>query len=230
MKFLDEKVLIPLIFVVLGWVLAQGTAMVKDWWTTWKLKRGLLHELEDIKEQMCRVVLIYERKIQIFSHKAIEPSASIEIHNYFFKQYYKEVFARLNRSQRLSYQLIHGCLDNLNKMNEDLGKFIVETYKEIKTTKDIDVISGDFDSYGDRVVAIYKSAMELKWHIDYHLNNPKNPKLDNMGPMHESYLKFQAELHKRVQEIIEKAKKLKKEDFHKIYDPGFFDRSNRSNK
>jgi hypothetical protein len=173
MKFLDEKVFIALISVGFGWVLAQGTALLKDWWTAWKLKRGLLHELEDIKEQICRITLIYERKIQIFSHKGIEPSVSIEIHNFFFKQYYKEVFSRLNRAQRLSYQLIHGCLDSFNQQNEELKKFILETYKGIKTNKDMDVIAHTFEFWGDQVVAIYKSAKELQWHIEYHLKNQK---------------------------------------------------------
>jgi hypothetical protein len=227
MKFLDEKVFIALISVGMGWVLAQGTALIKDWWTAWKLKRGLLHELEDINEQIDRIALIYERKIQIHSHKGIEPSVSIEIHNYFFKQYYKEVFSRLNRAQRLSYQLIHGCLDSLNQKNEELKKFIVETYKIIKNTKDKDVIAQTFEFWGDQVVAIYKSAKELQWHIQYHLKNQKYPALDIMGPMHESYLKFQEELEKNVGKILEHAKTLKVEDFNKIYDEAFFAKSDR---
>jgi hypothetical protein len=226
MLFLDEKVFIALISVGTGWLLAQGTALIKDWWTARKLKSGLLNELEDIKEQICRIALIYERKIQIHSHKGIEPSVAIEIHNFFFKQYYKDVFSRLNRPQRLSYQLIHGSLDSINQKNEELKKFIVEAYKVIKNTKDQKVIAQTFEFWGDQVVAIYKSAKELQWHIEYHLKNEKHPVFDIMGPMHESYLKFQEELEKNVKRIIEQAKTLKAEDFNKIYDESFFAKPN----
>jgi hypothetical protein len=46
----------------------------------------------------------------------------LPIHNMFFKQYYKDVFSQLNREQRLSYQLIHATLDNLNDKNQNLAK------------------------------------------------------------------------------------------------------------
>jgi hypothetical protein len=101
----------------------------------------------------------------------------------------------------------------------------VETYKVIKNVKDENVIANTFDFWGDQVVAIYKSAKELQWHIEYHLKNRKHPAFDIMGPMHESYLKFQEELEKNVKRIIKQAKTIKVEEFNKIYDESFFAKS-----
>ncbi|AIS96296.1 hypothetical protein BTHA_1281 [Burkholderia thailandensis MSMB59] len=140
----------------------------------------------------------------------------------FFKQYYKEAFPHLNRSQRISYQLIHANLDNLNKKQEDLAKFTEESYKDVKTNPDDQKSLSIIEMWGDRVIALYKTTMAVRWHIDYHLRNPTCPAFDLMGPMHESYVKFEHELDQEVELIIEKAKTLKRENFEKIYDANIF--------
>jgi len=221
---MEEKVVISLISVLVGWMLAQGTTFAKDFWTARKLKKGLLHELEDIKEQLQRVVMIHRRQLQIYALKGMEPTASLPVHNMFFKQYYKDVLSRLNREQRLSYQLIHATLDSLNKKNEDLAKFSEDLYKELKGSKDNATIGRAVGLWGDRVVALYKTAMDVLWHIEYHLKNAKKPSFDLMGPMHKSYLRFEQELDQGVKTIIDKAKDLKKEDFEKIYDEKLFEK------
>ena len=55
-KSMEEKIVISLISVGVGWLLAQGTAFAKDYLATWKLKKGLSQELVDVKEQMQRVI------------------------------------------------------------------------------------------------------------------------------------------------------------------------------
>lgn len=228
MNFIDEKVLISLISVGVGWLLAQGTSLAKDLWGAQKLKRGLLHELEDIKEQMHRVLILYARQLQIYALNGIEPSASIPIYNMFFKQYYKDVFSRLNRDQRRSYQLIHASLDTLNKKNEDFAKFTGEIYKDLKDSKDDTAIQRAVGLWGDEVTVLYMTAKEVLWHVDYHLKNKRNPALDLMGPMHKSYLKFAEELRHEVKKIIEQGKNLNREDFAKVYDEAIFEKSNSS--
>ena len=219
---MEEKVVISLISVAVGWLLAQGTAFFKDWWAARKLRTGLLTELEDIQDQLQRVVMIHSRQLQIFALKGMEPTAALPVQNMFFKQYFKETFSHLNRSQRISYQLIHANLENLNKKNEDLAKFAEESYKDLKTKPDEQKTLSIIEAWGDRVIALYKTAMDVRWHIAYHLRNPKSPAFDLMGPMHESYVKFEQELDQEVKLIIEKAKGLKKEDFERIYDAKAF--------
>jgi hypothetical protein len=217
-----ENVIISLISVATGWLLAQGTAFIRERWAARKLKAGLLTELEDIQDQLQRVVLIHRRQLQIYALKGLEPTAALPIPNMFFKQYFKEVFSHLNRSQRISYQLIHASLEDLNKKNDDLAKLAEESCKDLRTKPDERKTASMLEVWGDRVIVLYKTAMDVRWHIAYHLRNPKSPAFDLMGPMHESYVKFEHELEQEVKDIIEKAKKLKKEDFEKIYDEKAF--------
>lgn len=219
---MEEKVIISLISVAMGWLLAQGTVFFKDWWAARKLRAGLLTELEDIQDQLQRVIMIHGRQLQIFALKGMEPTASLPIQNMFFKQNFKDAFSHLNRSQRISYQLIHASLDNLNKKNEDLAKFAEKSYEDIKLKPDDQKTLATIEVWGDRVIALYKTAMDVRWHIAYHLRNPKSPAFDLLGPMHESYVKYEQELDQEVKDIIEMAKKLKKEDFEKIYDEKTF--------
>ncbi|MGH8830459.1 MAG: hypothetical protein ACREXV_05130 [Polaromonas sp.] len=222
---MDSKVLISLVSVALGWMLAQGTALAKEWWAARKLRSGLVTELEDIQDQLQRVILIHSRHLQIFALKGMEPASALPIQNMFFKQYFKEAFSRLNREQRISYQLIHASLENLNKKNEDLAKFAEDAYKDLRLSPDEKKKLAIINVWGDRVIALYKTAMQVRWHIAYHLRNPATPGFDIMGPMHESYVKFEEELDAEVKTILEKAKGLKMEDFEKVYDSNAFARN-----
>ncbi len=216
-----EGVLISLISVAVGWLLGQGTAIAHDWRAARKLRAGLLTELYDIQDQLQRVILLHHRQLQIFALRGMEPSAALPIQNMFFKQYFKDAFSHLNREQRISYQLIHASLESLNNQNEQLADFFAETYKDLRMSPDGNRQSA-IDYWGDQVIAVYKSAMTVRWHIAYHLRYPKSPAFDIMGSMHESYVKFVQELDHEVKDIIEKAKKLKREDFDKIYDEKAF--------
>jgi hypothetical protein len=171
---MEEKVVISLISVAMGWLLAQGTTFIKDWWAARKLKAGLLTELEDIQDQLQRVVLIHSRQLQFYAIKGMELTAALPIPNMFFKQYFKDAFSHLNRNQRISYQLIHASLEHLNKKNEDLAKFAEESYKDLKLKHDDQKIVSTIEVWGDRVIALYKTAMEVRWHIAYRIS-PSQP-------------------------------------------------------
>jgi hypothetical protein len=220
---MDEKIIIVLFSVFVGWLLAQSTEFAKNWWAGRSTKNGLVTELHDIQDQLQRVVLIHSRQLQIFALNGMEPSAALPVPNMFYKQYFKEAFSHLNREQRISYQLIHASLENLNKQNESLAKFFEESYKDLRISPDDNKRLSTIKVWGDRVIALYKITMDIRWHINYHLENPESPAFDIMGSMHESYLKFQQELDQNVKDIIENAKKqLKIEDFENIYDEKMF--------
>ncbi len=167
-SYLDNRVVIALIAVVIGWALAQGTVLVRDFYRSWRLKRALLEELED-------------------------------------------------------FQLIHGTIDSLNEGNREISNFIratSEKLKELKKNKD------EFDStvedWGNRVKALYYMARDAMFHIDFHLRNRKSPVLDFLGPMHQSYLRFNEEVKLEIENVIVDARKLNREDFEKFYDDKLF--------
>lgn len=202
---MDEKVVLSLVSVGFGWFIAQATSYVKVWWLAKNLRSGLLMELEDIQDQLQRVVLIHTRHLQIFGLKGAEATTSLPVSNMFFKQYFKDAFPYLNREQRISYQLIHSSLDELNEKSMKLGKFVEDKFPGSKTSSNDDETLKLVLSWGDKVTMIYKSTMILRWHIAYHLENRDRPKFDILGPMHESYLKFEDELNEKVKTILEKA-------------------------
>ncbi len=219
---MEEKILISLVSVALGWLFSQGTVFAKDWWAARKLRAGLLTELEDLEAQLQSVVVMHIRHLQIYANKGMEPAASLPIQNMFFRQYFKDAFSHLNREQRISYQLIHSTLENLNNKHETMAKLLEEFHEKHTTSPDDERTLATINVWGDRVIAAYKTAMVVRWHIAYHLRNPKTPGFDFKGPMHESYLKFEQELDDEVKLILEKAKGIKREEFERIYDPKTF--------
>jgi hypothetical protein len=219
---MDTKVLISLVSVALGWALAQGTALAKDWLAARKLRAGLLTELEDIQAQLERVLMIHMRHLQIVTLKGMEPSSSLPVHNMFFRQYFKEAFSFLNREQRLSYQLIHTSLENLNKKTADLADHAENFYKDHQTENNPEKAKVAIAVWGEKVKVIYKTIMDIRWHIDYHLRYAEAPVFDLMGPMHESYVKFVHEVEEELKKILETAETLKRQDFETIYDKDAF--------
>ncbi len=83
--------------------------------------------------------------------------------------------------------------------------------------------------FGERVISIYRSAMTLRWHVRFHLQNKRKPVFDLYGPMHESYAKFEQELDDEVKKIIEGARTIDRSAFEKKYDVTQFKRSVPSN-
>ncbi len=147
----------------------------------------------------------------------------------FYNQYFKDAFAHLNREQRISYQLIHSSLESLNTQNVSLIQFFEESYKDLCISPDDDKKERIIKVWRDRVIALYKNTMIIRWHIDYHLNNPESPSFDIMGAMHESYVKFLSDLDQDVKEIMKNAKdKLNIKDFEVIYDEKMFKESQKS--
>lgn len=208
-----KEAIISLVSVTLGWFLAQGSDLVKGWISNARLKNSLLQELEDLKEELKRTSLIYERKLQIYSLKGIEPSVPLKLSNYFFNNYYKDIFAKLNREQRLSYQLIHSHISSLNKGFDELAR-VTSKCQESSRSK---VVKGSdtnsIEKSGSYIIAQYKNVMDVLWHIEHHLRNPRKPDLSLFEKTHDNYLQFQTEVDKNINDIIAKAKDLQREDF-----------------
>lgn len=208
-----NTVLISLISVFVGWFLGQGSELIKNWVTTFRLKKSLLIELEDVRDELRRTAAIYERKLQIYSLSGIEPSVPLPLSHYFFQNYYKDVLNKLNREQRLSYQIIHAHVSSLNEGFLELSKITAECCNVAKHRVAEGPRSSPVAKWGDYVIAQYKNVMDTIWHIDHHLRNPNKPDLSLFEKTHDNYVKFTDDINKRVAEIIQKAKKLKRENF-----------------
>src|SRR5262245_46150678 len=155
---MNDKVLIALLSILVGWVLAQGTVAVKEWWTKRKHLKGLEDELEDLKPQLKRLLLIYQRKIQFYAIMGVETSVPVSINNYYFKHFYKDVFSSLNRDQRISYQLIHSSIDAFNQGNQDLIRLIKDNLKDHHESSNDPALKEAVLRIGDAVIALYKNV------------------------------------------------------------------------
>lgn len=221
---MDEKIIVALVAIIVSWLFAQVTEYVKYKWAGKKTTKGLIIELLDIQNQLQRIRVSGARQLQVASLKGMEPSSSLPIANMFYTQYFKDAFAHLNQEQRISYQLIHSSLENLNTSNISLIQFFEESYKDLCISPDEERKEAIIKVWKDRVIALYKNTMIIRWHIDYHLNNQDSPSFDIKGAMHESYVKFLSDLDKDVKEIMKNAKdKLNIKDFEVIYDKTMFE-------
>jgi hypothetical protein len=211
---MDSKAFLSLASVALGWLLAQGSTVFRDWWQTRKLKDGLFEELCDLDDQLKRVELIHARQLQVFALDGIEATASLPLLNMYFRQYYKDAFPHLNRSQRQSYQLIHSLIEHLNEQEKKLADFVSELGRKRRESPNEEALRIAVQQFGSHVSALYKGVRACQWHISYHRQNPLVPRLDLNGPMHKSYVRFVDGLDQEVATAIETAKaKLSRKDF-----------------
>ena len=218
---IDYKIGIgALVAVVLGWLLGQGTTIVRDWKTRQRIKHGLLVELEDARQELTRVIWIHARALQLSAHDGLEWSYNaIPVNAFFFRNSYKDVFVRLNHAQRLSYQETHAAIDQVNKDSERLEQ-LLRTLDEKFRTKGL--APGDFEAWNTHVKMAFRSAKTALWHVNHHLANPDNPSLDFLGAVHEGYLKYLDTVDAEIEKIIREAKALNPLDFVKTYDPRSF--------
>ncbi len=218
----SDKALLSIVSIAIGWLLAQGTTLVKDWLNIRRLKNGLLIELEDIRAQLDRMQLHNKRNLQFYALQGIPNEGSLPIQNLFFRQYFKDVFGKLNREQRISYQLIHSLLDTNNEQQAALVSFFEKNYEVRHGPANSENAHKVLREFGDRAIAAQRGTMKVLWHIEFHLRNREKPGLDFKGPVHESYLRFLEEVEDDIRKTIDGAANLKRDDLEKIYDEKFF--------
>lgn len=207
-----NTIIISIISVFVGWFLGQGSELLKNFVSSIKLKKSLLLELHDIKEELIRTSAIFERKLQIYSLKGIESSVPLELSHYYFQNFYKDVFNKLKREQRLSYQIIHAHVNALNDSFKELNTITEICHENIRKGAVIDKIN-PVEKWGDYIKAEYRNVMETLWHVDYHLLNPGKPDLTLFSKTHEKFIKFHKDIDEKIENIISKAKKLDRKDF-----------------
>lgn len=212
----SDKALLSLASIAIGWLLAQGTTLVKDWLNVKRLKNGLLIELEDIRAQLERMQLHNKRNLQFYALKGVPSEGFLSIHNLFFRQYFKDVFGKLNREQRISYQLIHSLLDSLNQQSASLESFLEKNYEVRNGPANSEEAYKMLREFGDRVISVHRNTMRVFWHIEFHLRNRKKPELVVQGPNHKTYLLFLEDVENDIRRTIEGASTIKREELEKI--------------
>lgn len=213
---MDEKVILIFVSAFIGWFFGQGSDLFREWRVNRRLKKNLENELEDIQVWLHTLHLQLARRIQIYSLQGIEPDLPMEIANPIYRNYYKDIFHKLTRQQRNSFDIIHQLIKNFNSFIDVMRKVLSEAVEN--PSKE------NIERWGNVLKTQYLNLRELSWHISYHLENKDNPKLDIYGKTHKEYLKNLQQHEKDLQMLIDKAKKLDRNDFLKILDEEDFDK------
>jgi hypothetical protein len=217
-----DKLLISIASIFVGWFLAQFTGILKEYLYRRKIKKCLIEELKEIKRELERTILIYSRQLQIHALKGIDNNSPIHLSHHIFKNYYKDVVLSLNMEQRISFQLIHSYIENINAGIDEHHE-ITRKLQEKNMIEGADSITEkDGVLWGNKVISEFTNAATAIWHIKYHLSNSQSPSLDPYTEKHEQYLKYLQSVEKEISNIMEGAKNLSREDFKKTYDPEGF--------
>ena len=209
-----DKLILVFITSVFGIVAAILTPRVLDWRRRRKLTADLIQELENLKIQISLQHLGYMRDLQFVTHGMIDGGQSVKFANTIYSNFYKDVCADLNASQRQSYELIHGFIESMNDLTQRQADLVHESMRGISA--EIIVIGTHL------AVAQYENIRILDWQIGYHLRNQKNPELGYMTETHREYLLKLEEIRNDIKKIMDAASKLDVTDIRHGYRPEDF--------
>lgn len=108
--------------VFIGWLLGEGTSLVRESRTRNRILTALLEELLDCESFIRRNIITSEHLIQIVEGKALAGFAPVAVPQAVFERYYSDVVVRLNRGERVSFSAIHTRIREMNKMAENIAE------------------------------------------------------------------------------------------------------------
>lgn len=216
------KILIGVTSAFAGWVLAQCTSAAKVWLQRRRIKKLLLEELRDIDIEIQRLLLFYSRQLQIYGAKGIGNTSTTGISNFIFKNYYKDALLSLNQQQRISYQMIHLLVDQVNSGISELREMTVEIQKENFANGLSAKIVKAGEGWGEKVKAEYQHCASLQWQVRFHLKNKEHPDLLPYTKHHENFARYLQSVETEADKVIESGKSIDREKFNQIYNPESF--------
>ena len=221
--------ILPLAGVIVGWLLAQVSGIVKELWNRRRVRKCLLEELEELQLQLDQSLLKYARQLQIHALHGIDHHLSLGLSNHIFQNHYKEAVLSLNQAQRISYQMIHSHVDQVNIGIVRQGEITRSLQEKALLEGNASISAQEGEMWGRSVIAGFRNAAVALWHIRHHRAQPQSPDLSLHSDSHKSYLRYLQNVEDRIQEIMAAAKKLQREDFERTYRPEEFVRKTLSN-
>jgi hypothetical protein len=215
-------VVVSLISLVVGWLLAQITGIVRERLKVWRIKKSLLEELQELRSELDRTLLQFARQLQIHALKGIDIHIPLRLSNHIFKNYYKDAVLYLNQAQRISLQMIHSHIEELNNEIVEFGTLTKRIHEKAQIQGVAAVAVEEGELWGKTVVAQFMHAAEVLWHIRYHLSNANSPELTFKTDTHESFLQYMQSVQDEIQKRITEGKKLDRLQFERIYNPEDF--------
>jgi hypothetical protein len=181
--------------VIVGWFLGWGNLFLVEYLQRRRLRRQLIEELTVLQDRLHTMHLGYVRGLQCLAHGIADNTYSLKLEHPIYTNFYKDVCSYLNLEQRTSYELIHGLVDAVNQHIQD-EKAVLRELAESNNAKKI-------DQWGSLAKSQFINICALKWYIHSHLENRTKPTIDA-----ESYRTDRKGAHRKIEEILEKAKGL----------------------
>lgn len=194
----DWKVVLALLGALVGWVLAQGAAAGKFWWRRRWLRKHLLLELEDLKEELGQTLLHYEGLIKVAAIGGILPAGRVPLEAPIYEAFFTEAYAGLNRAQRRSYKVTHAQIRAVNTGIEDVRNMLLELDPRGITKEELQKRGVD---WMELVKGQYLNVARAYTHIQFHLMNVDMPDLG--GPYGEVAQWFGRHDHKAADNVVE---------------------------
>lgn len=218
----DGKAGLTLAAVFVGWLLAQLSGIVRERLNRRRVRRCLLEELAELRGELDRMLLKYARQLQIHALRGIDNNIALPLSNHIFKNFYKDAVLSLNQAQRISYQMIHSHLDQINAGISEQRDVTRRINEKVFAEGAESVKASDGEHWGQTVIAGFLNSATLRWHVDNHLRQPRLPDLSLNADTHKAYLQYLQNVDDNIKSIMEAGKTLKREDFERIYRPEIF--------
>jgi len=218
----DAKIILPLVGVFVGWLLAQLSGIVRERLNRRRVRRCLLEELHELRIQLDLMLLQYARQLQMHALQGIDNNVPLPLSNHIFKNFYKDAVLSLNQAQRISYQMIHSHLDQINRGIVEQREIARKTNEKAITQGSASIDPSDGQYWGHTVIAGFVNAATALWHVNNHLDQPRRPDLSLNSSKHQKYLQYQQNVADKIKEITDAAKTLSRADFERLYRPEDF--------
>lgn len=203
--------------VVVGWVLAQLTAGIKEFYVRWKTKRALLEELTELDDESLRLWLAWGRSLQIIGAGGIDSAVPLPLYHHIFMNHYKDGALAMNKYQRRSMQMIHAYVDSINSEIAKVRLLVDSLHDQSRTEETLS--ESDLEKYRNKVKNGLYSAAVLQWHIRHHIENQRFPELDPHGPGHQNFLKYMETIRTQIDKTETSGETIDREQFKRFYIP-----------
>ena len=211
---LSQKIGIAVFSALFGWLIAQITAIYRVWRERRKIVNLLHEELSDIQREVERVAYYHASNLSFFDKKGrVNKYGAIEISNPIYTGYYKDALLALNQDQRISFQAIHKLIEDQNNIVNRLHEqheLLQYNCKEEQSNPSILKVINNLSNEG------LSSCLIISWHIEFHLKNRENPKL-NIVDNKKNYLQFEKEISKKKEIIVSLGINTLEQRFEEIY-------------
>lgn len=198
---MDIKIKSVLIGIAVGWLLSQGTELIKSRLVRRRKIKAIYVELADLSAWLHRHLLTAKLCIQLAVNRKIVTNIPTHLQKFLLDEYFHEICIYLPRGARLG---LTECISQISYFNSTLEE-ISELLKSPSTVDNRDFIA--------KYQSLYSVCKETKFKIDFLLQNRDG----DLAKLHGAAEKLAKDTHDELQAIINEAKSTSPEKLEKAH-------------